>query len=124
MGDGNFRPPQNPHPLTDRQKLVQVIAAMAPTAVPNLVQIRPWRASGQMAEIKRFFIYTFSSGTHLQVRPVYGFSHLMAQTTHICARVYLLRASLILLLTLGVKSPKPQFLGCVNRRFQAKWAKY
>jgi len=55
-----FDPPQNPHPLTDRQKLVQVIAAMAPTAVPNLVQIRPWRASGQMAEIKRFFyLYLF-----------------------------------------------------------------
>jgi len=42
-----FDPPQNPHPLTDRQKLVQVIASTAPMAVPNLVQIRPWGLLGK-----------------------------------------------------------------------------
>jgi len=53
----------------------------APMAVPNLVQIRPWGASGQMGEIiKKNYLYLFS-GTHLQVGPVDGFSRLMAQTT-------------------------------------------
>jgi len=52
------------------------------TAEPNLVQIRP---SGRMGEIYRkfyLFIYLFIAfwGTHLQVRPVDGFSRLMAQT--------------------------------------------
>ena len=38
-----FDPPQNKHPLTDHQKnLVQVITSAAPTAAPNLVQIRRW----------------------------------------------------------------------------------
>jgi len=37
-----FHPPQNPHPLTDHQKLVQMIKSAEATAVPNLVQIRPW----------------------------------------------------------------------------------
>jgi len=38
-----------PWPIT--KKMVQVITSAAPTAVPNLVQIRPRGASGQMGEI-------------------------------------------------------------------------
>ena len=38
-----------PWPIT--KKLAQVITSAAPTAVPNLVQIRPRGASGQMGEI-------------------------------------------------------------------------
>ena len=52
MGDGNFRPPTESTPL-DRspKKLVQVIMSAAPTAVTNLVQIRPRRASEHMGEM-------------------------------------------------------------------------
>ena len=70
------------------------------------------------------FIYTFFSSTHLQVRRDDGFSRLMAQTTRTRARVCLLGVSLTLLPILWVKSPEnPNFWG-VNRRFQAKRAKY
>jgi len=70
-----------------------------------------------------FFIYTFFSSTHLQVRRDDRFSRLMAQTTRTRARMCLLGASLTLLPILGVKSPEnPNFWG-VNRRFQAKRAK-
>ena len=64
------------------------------------------------------FIYIFFSWTHLQVRPVDGFSRLMAQTTGQrrvvleWARMCLLGVSLILLLILGVKySQNPNFRG-------------
>jgi len=64
------------------------------------------------------FIYIFFSWTHLQVRPVDGFSRLVAQTTGQrrvvleWARMCLLGVSLILLLILGVKySQNPNFRG-------------
>jgi len=70
------------------------------------------------------FIYTLFSWTHLLVRRDDGFSRLMAQTTRIRARMCLLGVSLTLLPILGVKYPQtPNFWG-VNRRFQAKRAKY
>jgi len=70
------------------------------------------------------FIYTFSL-THLQVRPVDGFSSLMAQTTRTRARMCILGVSLILLLIFGGEIPKTQFFGRgMNRRFQAKRAIY
>jgi len=117
MGDGNFRPPTESTPI-DRspKKLLLVITSATPTAVPNLVQIHPRGDSGQ--------IYTLFSSTHLQVRPADGFSRWMAQMTLIRARMCLLGVSLTLLPILGVKSPEnPNFWG-VNRRFQAKRAKY
>ena len=47
-----FDLPTESTPLNQSPKnLVQVIILAAPTAVPNLVQIRPWEASGQMGEI-------------------------------------------------------------------------
>jgi len=75
--------------------LAQVITSAAPTAAPNLVQIRPLGASGQMGEIlRKIFLFIY---------------------------LYLFYA---LLSILGVKSPEnPNFWG-VNRRFQAKLAKY
>ena len=58
------------------------------------------------------------------VRPVDGFSRWMAQTTRTRAGMCLLGVSLTFLPILGVKSPEtPNFWG-VNRRFQAKQAKY
>ena len=63
MGDGNFRPPTESTSLDRSPKnLLLVITSATPTAVPNLVQIRPRGASGQMGEIERkfyLFIYTF-----------------------------------------------------------------
>ena len=107
MGEGNFRPLQA-------------------TAVPNLVEIRPRRLLEKWVKYNEnfyLFIYTFFSSTHLQVRRDDGFSRLMAQTTRTRARMCLLGVSLTLLPILGLKSPKTQFWG-VNRRFQAKRAKY
>ena len=50
--------------------------------------------------------------THLQVRPVDGFSRLMAQTTRTLARMCLLGVLLILLLIFGGEiPPKPHFWG-------------
>jgi len=46
-----FDPLQNRHPLTDRQKLSEVIMSVTPTAVSNLVHIRPRGASERMGEI-------------------------------------------------------------------------
>ena len=124
MGDGNFRPP---HRIHTPWPIMLVITSATPTAVPNLVQIRPQGTSGQMGEIQRkfcLFIYTFFSWTHLKVRPADGFSRLMAQTTRTRARMCLLGVSLTSLPILGVKSPEnPNFWG-VNMRFQAKRAKY
>jgi len=61
-------------------------------------------------------------GTHLQVRPVDGFSHLMAQTTRTRARMCLLGVSLILL---PIRRSHPQNLnfGDVNWHLHVKWVK-
>jgi len=104
-----FDPIQNKHPLTDHKKnLVQMISSAAPTAAPNLVQIRRWKLLGKWVKYNEiFFIYTFFSSTHLQVRRGDGFSRLMTR-----ARMCLLGVSLTLLLILGVKSPEnPNFWG-------------
>ena len=46
-----------PWPIT--KKLIQVIISVAPTAVPNLVQIRRWGLLGKWVKYNDFFIYTF-----------------------------------------------------------------
>ena len=69
-------------------------------------------------------IYTLFSWTHLQVRRDDGFSRLMAQTTRTRARMFLLGVSSTLFPILGVKSPENHNFWGVNRRFQAKRAKY
>ena len=126
MGDGNFRPPENPHPLTDHQKIWYRWLHWWPLW---LCQI--WCKSFDRGLLDKWvkyneilFIYTFFSWTHLQVRPVDGFSRFMAQTTRTLTRMCLLGVSLTLLPILGVKFPEnPNFVG-LNRRFQAKLAKY
>ena len=120
--------------LLDRspKNLFLVITSVAPTAVPNLVQICPrGGASEQMGEILRkfylfiyLFIYTFL-GTHLQVRPVNGFSRLMAETTRTRSRMCQPFGGFVdIAAHFGGEIPQnPNFWG-VNRRFQAKRAKY
>ena len=52
MGEGNFRPPTESIPLDRSPKnLLLVITSATPTAVPNVVPIRPRGASGQKGEI-------------------------------------------------------------------------
>ena len=72
-------------------KMSQVITSATPTAVPNLVHIRPRGASGRIGKIwLKFYLFILFmplfSGTHLQVRCVGGFSRMMAQTTRTRAR--------------------------------------
>ena len=109
-----FDPPHRIHtPPLNRspKKLVHVILSAAPTAVPNLVQIRPWGLLGKWVIYnEKNYLYLFS-GTHLQVKPVDGFSRLVAQTMRIRARVCLLGVSLIFLPILGAKFPQKTILG-------------
>ena len=52
----NFDPPQKSAYLNRSLKhLSQVIRSMTSTAVQNLVEIRPWGASGQIGEILTIF---------------------------------------------------------------------
>ena len=54
-GRGQSLTPQNPHPLTDHQKLKKtlllLITSATPMAVPNLVQIHPQWASGSISPV-------------------------------------------------------------------------
>ena len=76
-----------------------------------------------MGGIKRFLIYTFFSSTHLQVRPVDGFSRQMAQTTRTHARMCLSGVSLTLLPILRVKSPKPPIFWWREQAFSSQTGK-
>jgi len=126
MGDGNFWPPQNPHPLTDHHKKIGTGDYVSGPYGCAKFGANPlmggfWANGWNITNF--FYLYLFS-WTHLQVSPADVFSRLMAQTTRTRARMCLLGVSLTLLPILAVKIPrKPQFLG-VNRRFQAKRAKY
>ena len=60
MGDGNFRPPTESTPLDRSPKnLLLVITSATPTAVPNLVQIRPRGLLGKWVKYNENFIYLF-----------------------------------------------------------------
>ena len=125
-GRWQFSTPTESTPLDRSPKnLVPVITLAVPMAVPNLVQFRRWKFLGKWVKYNEivfllFYVYLFS-GTHLQVRPVDGFSCLMAQTTRPRARMCLLGVLLILLPILGVKYPKTPFWGReLNRRFPTK----
>ena len=120
-----FNPPQNKHPLTDHQKIWYRWLRRRPLRLRQIwcksVDGGFW-ANGW--NITNFFIYTFLSSTDLQVRRDDGFLLLMDQTTRTRARMCLLGVSLTLLPILLVKSPENPNFGGVNRRFQAKRAKY
>jgi len=49
--------PQNRHPSTDQQKIVTCDYVCGPTAVPNLVQIRPRELLGKCVKYNENFIY-------------------------------------------------------------------
>ena len=59
--DGSFRPPppQNPHPHRSPKNVAGDYVG-GPTAVPKLVQIRPWEPYGwNITNVLNLFIYTF-----------------------------------------------------------------
>jgi len=130
MGDGNFRTPHRIHtPWPITKKFGTGACSAVPAAVPNLVQTRPRGLLGKRVTYNENFIYLFIylylfSETHLQVRPVDGFSRLMAQTTRTRTRVCLLGGFVDIALHLGGEIPRKPQLSGVNRRFQAKRAKY
>ena len=99
-----------------------MITSAAPAAVPNLVQIRPWGASGWNIAKSFFFNLGLFSASNLQVRPFNGFSRLIAQTTRTRARVCILGFRWYTPF-LVMKSPNATF-GGLNNSFQAKRAKY
>ena len=114
MGDGNFRPPQNAHTLTDHQKIGTGDYVCGHYGCAEFGANPPmggfWANGWNIT--KNVFIYNFFSGTHLQVRPVDVFSRWMAQTTRTRARVCLLGVSLTWYCSpiLGVKSSKTPIL--------------
>jgi len=66
MWRGKFQPPIKSIPLNQSTKnLAQLITSERELTIPNLVQIHPLRASGQMDEIyqKLFLFIPFFSGT-------------------------------------------------------------
>jgi len=126
QADGNFRPPpQNPHPLTDHQKIWY--RWLFPYGCAKFGANPPIEALGKWVKynkLKKMFFIPFL-GTHWQTKPISGLSRLMAQTTQTCTRVCLLGVSLILLPVLGVKaSPQKKNFGGADKCFHAKQAKY
>ena len=120
-----FDPPQNPHPLTDHQKIWYTWLRRRPLRLRQIwcKSVDGWLL-GKWVKYNSIFLFVvfFHELTYrVQVRPV---ESLMAQTTRTRARMCLLGASLTLPPILGVKSPEnPNFWG-VNKRFQAKRTKY
>jgi len=95
-GQFSTPPPHKIHtPWLITKKLLLVITSATLTAVPNLVQIRIrgafWANGWNIMNFKKIFnsLYLFL-GTHLQVRPIDGFSGSTAQTTRTRVRVCLL----------------------------------
>ena len=125
-GRWQFSTPTESTPLNQSpNNLAHAITSAAPTAAKfgaNPPMVGFW-ANGW--NITNFFIHTFFSGTHLQVRHVDGFSRSIAQTTRTRARVCLLGVSSILLpISGGGWNPKNNNFRGVNRLFQPKLAKY
>ena len=102
-----FDPPQNKHPLTDHQKIWY-----------RWLRRRPLR-------LHQIWCKSVDGGFWANGWNITNFFYLyLAQTTRTRARMCLLGVSLTLLPILGLKSPKNPNFGGVNRRFQAKRAKY
>jgi len=111
MGKGNFRPPQNRHPLTDHQKICHMWLGRRPL---RLCQIRCISVDGGLLgkwvkyNQNYFYLYLFW-GTRLQVRRVDGFSRTMVQTTRTRARMCLLGTLSHYCPLRGSKPPKNNF---------------
>jgi len=127
MGEDNFWPPTESTPLDQSPKnWLLVVTSATPTSMPNLVQIRPWGASGRMDEIWQknyLFLYTFSRELTYRPGPSTDFHAWWFKWCELmqgCA----FWGFAILLPILGVQYPQNPIFGGMNRRFQAKRAKY
>ena len=119
MRDGNFRPPTESTSLDRSPKnLLIVITSATPTAVPNLVQIRPrfWANGWNITKFLFIYLYLFfgnspTSQTHVSndadSRKGVPFGGLIHIVLHFEGEI----------------PQNPNFWG-VSRRFQAKRAKY
>jgi len=60
MGESNFRPPQNPHALTDHQKISYRWLRRRPLQLGQIwLQIRPRGRLGKWVKYNKYFIYLF-----------------------------------------------------------------
>jgi len=67
---------------------------------------------GKWVNYNKFYIRFFYLGTHLQVRPIIRFAHLMAQITRTRARMCFWYSLVDISTNLGGQiTPKPQFWG-------------
>jgi len=91
MRDGNFRPPTESTPLDRSPKIGTGDYVGGPYGCakfgtnPVMGLLGKWVKYNEL-----FFIYTFFSGTHLQVRPIEGFLRFTAQTTRTRGRMCIL----------------------------------
>jgi len=124
-------PPQNPHPLTDNQKISCWWLRRRPLRLCQIwwksVHGRGFWANGW--NITRFlfiylFIYTFFPELTYRSDSSTDFHAWWLKERGLAPRVCLLGVSLILFPILGVKSPKTPKIWGANKRFQAKRAKY
>ena len=128
MGDGNFRPPQNPHPLTDHQKICCLWLSRRPLRLCRIscksvhggplgkwvkyneksffvIYLYPFFMNSPTGQTRR--IFTLDGWNDADLRKNVPFGGLVNIASHFGGEI----------------PQKPQFLG-VNRRFQAKRAKY
>jgi len=101
---------------------------MTPTAVQNLVEIRPWGASGKIGEtlttFRFLFIYPFLSNAPTDQTAHHIFT-LNGSNNADSRKGLSLLALVDIVAHLGDQiAQNPQFFGGVNRDFPAKRAKY
>ena len=103
MGKGNIPPPTESTPLNRSPKISHRWICRRPLQLCLIRCISVlWGLLGTWVKYNWIiFIYAIFGGTHLQVRPVDGFSHMMAQTTRTRARMCLF----------GICSHSSQFRG-------------
>jgi len=125
MGDGNFRPPQNPHPLTDHQKIWHRWLRPRPLRLRRIwcksVDGGFWANGWNITIFFYLYLFFINSPTGQTRRRIFTIDG----SNDADSRSYaLFGVSLTLITILGVKSPETPNIWGVNRRFQAKRAKY
>jgi len=108
-----------PQPIT--KNLSQLITLASPMYVPNLVHIRPRGLLGEWVKYGPVFYLCLFSGIYLQVRPVDGFSCMMAQTTRTSARMCLFGFRWYGSPFRGSNPPQKNIFGAWIGVFQPNW---
>ena len=118
VGNDSFRPPTESTP----QKICHWWLRRRPLQLCQIWWTEGFCATGWNITNFYLFIYTHFSGTHLEVRPVDGFSRLVAWTTQTRARMCLF-GFIYVAPNLWGQMPKTSNFGGVNKHFQAKLVK-